>query len=1428
MGEVFRAFDLRLRVDIALKAVRPQKLPFDHAREALRREVRSARQVVSPNVCRIFDLVGEDGYELVSMEFIDGETLGEALKRRGPLSLEEAREIALQFLAGLEAIHHAGLRHRDFKPDNVMITRAGRVVVMDFGLARLATAERTGTIAGTPAYMSPEQARGDVLDARTDVFSAGVVLAEMLSVGGGMDHERALQALWCSVRETPPRVPDSPWAPVLRRALSANAAERPGSAHELSRALEEMIERLPGFDTKRPYPGLASFTEEDAKYFFGRELEVEALLKKLRRPRLIALVAPSGAGKSSFLRAGLLPALPKGWEALITTPGDRPFQHLARTLAPHFAGDPQAVQSLLRFEEQETALALLQRFRLRHEQALLIVDQFEELFTLCTSEIQQGFSSLLSRLVLEADLHVVISLRDDFLVRCHQQEALAPSTTDLTILGTLSESALRRALVQPALSCGYRFEDDSLVDEIVRDVQKEKGALPLLAFAASCLWEKRDRDKGQLTRGAYEEIGGVAGALAKHAEATLERIGAPRVPIVRELFRNLVTAQGTRPVREREELLSVFARPAGDARNSLATRADAESVVNALLDARLLTSYEQVGEAGETHRQIEIVHESLLQAWPRLVRWQTQDADGAQLRDQLRHAAQLWHERGRTADLLWTGTAYRDLALWRERYQGGLTAVEEAFAQAAASLTGRRRARTRLAVAALIALLLVVIAAVSVSRQQAVTAARRTEAGELLALGRLRLEDHPTAALAFTIASLERSDSQAARRFALEALARGGTAYVLPGDAYGVHFSPDGRWLAVGAVVGEVRLWSRHGGPPQLITGTGALGVPVPRFGNNRVLVTRNDRNRTLQFVTVPDGEETRKVDLGERWVFFPRAGRVFTFTRDEGGRTVHSWPLGEGGPDRLGRLEVEEVTDLDVSKHAEWVAYARDRTVYFRPLEHLQGPRARVLPQHPSKIRWISFETDTDRLVSLDEAGTVRIWRIGAGQRDPERTVQGLPETSFLEMDALGETLVLAGTRRTEAASVWNLDAPPDAGPITLRNADVKLNHSLSLERSGRWLATTHNEYAVLWALTRSRPHVLRAPAAQMLKVGFTPDAKWLVSTGRDVRLWPLSSTAGRSRRILLEEDADTGYPELAVSPTGRNFLTKRWPQWQPLLIPFDGSALRFLPRFSQSPMDGLSVSRDGRLAAGGSRLGASHNQIELYDLETWTVRTLDPRAGDETCGWDKGHEGIVWATGFTSDGKLVTAGVTGLRLWNLQSGSNTLVKPCTLAHSYSRLAESSVDRFLLVEFNEARRVSMLTFHDFRNRSSSELTSHGNGVTVVALDPTGTIAVTGGFDGVVRVGPVTGEEPHLLVGHQTEVTSVAVSPDGRFIASAGRDGAIRLWPMPTGIPFHTLPYRDLIARLRSFTNLRVVRNALEGYQYEVGPFPGWETAPEW
>ena len=312
-----------------------------------------------------------------------------------------------------------------------MVTRAGRVVVMDFGLARQGDSG-AGTVAGTPAYMAPEQAAGLKVDARADVYSAGVVLAEMVSPDGIKSFE-SRQSVWEGVRSEPAKLPDTPWAPVLKKAVAKEPEQRYNSAHTLTRALEDVTLRVEGAEDLHPYPGLASFTEADAEYFFGREAEVEQMWRKLEGPHLLAIVGPSGAGKTSFIRAGLVPSRsqPAG-RSSAALPATHRSPRSARRWLARWRATPKRCELLPRFDDPEVAVDRRRPVARSHDQALLIVDQFEELFTQNPPEVQARFAELLGRLALEAECMSCSRMRDDFLIRCHEHEALRPVFADLT------------------------------------------------------------------------------------------------------------------------------------------------------------------------------------------------------------------------------------------------------------------------------------------------------------------------------------------------------------------------------------------------------------------------------------------------------------------------------------------------------------------------------------------------------------------------------------------------------------------------------------------------------------------------------------------------------------------------------------------------------------------------------------------------------------------------------------------------------------------------------------------------------------------------------------------------------------------------------------------------------------------------------------
>ena len=756
------------------------------------------------------------------------------------------------------------------------------------------------------------------------------------------------------------------------------------SAAEASRSLPESPP-LPEQE-HNPYPGLASFTEADADRFFGRETEAAALWRKITSQRLLAVIGPSGVGKSSLLRAGVAPRAPPGWRVVVFTPGEAPTLSLARALAPDHAGDPSAMARLLGFNDTDTALAVVSRWRGQFDEAVLVVDQFEELFTLNPPEVQANFIGLLRRLVDAADVHLVLAMRDDYLYRCQQFEQIAPIFKDLTPLPPPTPEGLRRALKEPAGRLLYRFESELLVDRIIADVEGERGALPLMAFAVHRLWEERDREDRLLTREAYERIGGVAGALAQHADATLERIGFERLPIVRELFRNLVTAEGTRAVREVDELLSVFGEKQRDS---------AEEVLRELVDARLMTGYREQNDDERSVRRVEIIHESLLTSWPRLVRWQTQDADSARLRDELRQAARTWEDHDRARDYLWTGRAFREFDLWRETYPGGLTELEECFATAMTTHATHRRRRRRIAAAMVFSVLLAVLAVVGSLWRRSVQETRRAEAAKLLALGQLRLEDYPTATLAHAIASLELADTAEARRLALRALWEGPTAIIINREAsHATEFTPDGEWL----IQSIQRSGQRQMG---IVAKDGSRKYLDQVFEYELVDIALNPEGTVLfskpelesgspqhtMLWSIPDGQMLSDVRieppsfLNQRIIGWNQDRFLAAVWEDRSGEKAGVYAFAfDGTHERLGTLHLEvrpgwsHRTGLDL-RTGRWVAFVDYETVLAQKIGKHELSQPRVLGQHEGAQHSIGVETNGRFVVTSSLEGLLKIW---------------------------------------------------------------------------------------------------------------------------------------------------------------------------------------------------------------------------------------------------------------------------------------------------------------------------------------------------------------------------------------------------------------------------------------------------------------------
>ena len=400
-----------------------------------------------------------------------------------------------------------------------------------------------------------------------------------------------------------------------------------------------------------PFKGLASFEPVDADYFFGRERLVAELVARVVGAGFLGIVGPSGSGKSSALRAGLLPALAAGvlpgsggWQRWLLRPGERPLEALGTVLV---SGAPDPLGEALGALPADTRL-------------LLAVDQLEELFTACRSEAERAaFVETLVRAAADPRALVVVALRADFYGRFAAYPALAELLgTNHVLVAPMQASELRRAIELPAGRAGLRVEPQ-LTDALVDDVEGEPGALPLLSTALLELWQKRDDNT--LTLAAYRESGGVHGAVARLAERTYARVGDARRPLVRAVMLRLVgDGEGDAPVRRRA--------PLGEL--DLERNEDVAAVVETLADSRLVT----VGEGF-----VEVAHEALLREWPRLREWIDEDAEGRRLRRHITRAAAEWNATGRDSGELYRGARLAAALDWSADHAVELNEVERLF-----------------------------------------------------------------------------------------------------------------------------------------------------------------------------------------------------------------------------------------------------------------------------------------------------------------------------------------------------------------------------------------------------------------------------------------------------------------------------------------------------------------------------------------------------------------------------------------------------------------------------------------------------------------------------------------------------------------------------------------------------------------------------
>ena len=759
MGSVYLARDTKLGRKVAIKV-----LQSNHPELTQRFiiEARATARCSHENIVIIYE-VGEISQQpYMVLEFLSGTTLTELVTGGKRLPPARVIELMVPVVKALVVAHEQGIVHRDLKPDNIFVTEAGGIKVLDFGIAkvrdqatekapsgtpaapsnagiRLPTAAelgdntntnltRQGVIMGTMKYMSPEQwGIGVEIDHRTDIWAMGVIMYRLLAGKHPLAPLQGNQLVVTAMVDKPmPKlreaVSDVPQGicDVVDRCLQKHKEYRYKDARELLKALEPF---LPGrYSTMQlqldesPYAGLSSFQESDAARFFGRSREIAAAVNRIRDRPIMGVVGPSGVGKSSFVRAGLVPALKASgeqWETLVIRPGRSPLMAIAAMMSPMVSSTSTTVVDDLK-EQAELARQLASepgqmgqvlraRARRANRKILLFVDQFEELYTLVPDHAERAaFTACLAGAADDASapVRVVLSLRSDFLDRVGEDPQLMSEVMQgLFFLTPPGRDGLRDALVQPAEMAGYHFENPVMVEEMLTHLETTPGALPLLQFAATKLWDAKDSTRKLLTQNAYNAMGGIAGALASHADSVLAELSGPSQALARQVFLRLITPERTRAIVSLAELAELSPGTG-----------DVQRLVDHLTAARLLVT-QTATDGSAQGSTVEVVHESLIHSWPSLKRWLDETQEDSQFVEQLRVATKQWQAKGRDPGTLWRGEAAEEAMRWVKRNKSPIPASQKEFLDAVIAEATRAERRKRTFTIGLVAFLTVLLVA---------------------------------------------------------------------------------------------------------------------------------------------------------------------------------------------------------------------------------------------------------------------------------------------------------------------------------------------------------------------------------------------------------------------------------------------------------------------------------------------------------------------------------------------------------------------------------------------------------------------------------------------------------------------------------------------------------------------------------------------
>ncbi|MFD5592246.1 helix-turn-helix domain-containing protein [Streptomyces griseorubiginosus] len=1190
-------------------------------------------------------------------------------------------------------------------------------------------------------------------------------------------------------------------------------------------------ERSGGFEEPErecPYRGLAAFTAQDARWFFGRERTTAALVDRLfeRVGRgALLLVAPSGAGKSSLLNAGLVPALRNGalpmagsrdWPVVALTPTARPLDELlSRTSAalgldlPVTAGelreDPSRLstaiaRSLHRAEGEDLAPADREPPPSR---LVLLVDQFEEVFTLCPDEGERrSFIRALCTLSTSvqgegaepgvAPSAVVIGMRADFTGRClDHPELAAVFAAGLFVLRPMTVRELRESITRPARQAGLELAP-GLVPLLLRDVGLRSdptaaphpshaphaphpshpphaphpprpadgppdhdesapappGALPLLSHALMATWQRGDGRT--LTITDYELSGGIQGAVARTAETGFARLYPAEQSMIRQALVRLVQlgdgSEETRRRLDRAVLLDQLPDPAA-----------AAAALDAFVRARLITVDRDT---------VEITHEALLHVWPRLRGWIHADRAGLLIRQQLADAAAEWEREGRDPSLLYRGPRLATVAEWarevadraelgpREAEFYEASRAEELRRQHADRRQARRQRRLLAVLAALLGLAVTAGGLAYQQRSEALRQSRVTLSQSLAVRSTAMVSAQPEAALLLAAEAYATEPTTEARGALLSTQAQyfAGRLTGHAGPVNAVAFAPGGGLLASGSSDGTVRLWrTAERRQTAVLTAPGKVrSVAFSPDGRLLAAGVLGAAGGTVRVWDVPTRRvvATLTTDTPVRAVAYAPDGRTLASAGSDG--TITLWRAG-GAHDRVAtfRGHRDAVNALAYSPDGRTLASGgSDHTV--RLWDTVRHRPLAVLAGHSAEVLGVAFAPDGRTLASGGADRVVRLW-----DRARLRSTAALTGASD-DVNAVAftpDSTTVIGAAGDGAVRLWDVRGHRIT---TVLSGHTDYVLGVAAGPGGTLLATAgFDESVVLWDLSRSA--LTARPFTEVWQAAFSPDGRTLAAADADhtVRLWDV---AGRRQLAVLRGHVGAVF-SVAFAPDGRT-LASAGSGGTVRLWDVAGRRQLAVLRGHVGAVFSVAFAPDGRTLASAGLDG--------------TVRLWDVARGKPLATL-LGHTDFVNAVAFSPDGRTLASASDDLtvRLWDVPrrqplatlGGHTGAVRAVAFAPDGRTLASSGNDG------------TVRLWDPAGHRATATLTGHTGSVRGLAFAPDGWTLASSGNDGTVRLWDTRAREPvATLTGHTNAVWGVAFAPDGRTLASSGVDGTVRLW----------------------------------------------------